>query len=312
MRTKSKFRPAVNEVLEDRTVPSGFFDNIIVSVPAQDARQVAQAFETFERSFSKDVQTILYASGTTNPSSNQTAFNAQVATDLGTLNTSIGTAVSNLSALNPNLASTIQADLLGTASTTLQSELAAVTVPITTSRSAERAFLRQSDNTIGQTDFTVTQLVRNATPPAGTVTNATAQTLVSAIGTAFGNFAQGYLNATQATATSPATNRSAFDAAVGTLLTTLNTSVDSAITAANLPSSLATSLTTTLTNDLLTGTSTTGTSLQAKLAALTSPASATGISAFFFDLRSFRTIFSGQNQVSHDVISAINTYNASP
>jgi hypothetical protein len=311
MRRKAEFRPAVTDVLEDRTVPSGFFDNLIASVPAQDAQKVEKSFETFEQSYTKDVQTILLPSGTTTPASNRAAFDTQVGTDLTTLNTSIDTIIANLpTATNPTLSSTIQSDLLGTATTSLQGALAAIASPTSTSRSATRSFLHSADSAIGQTDFQVTKLVRNATPPAGTVTNATAQTLISAINTAFGTFSQGYFNAVQATATAPSTNRSAFDAAVGTLLTTLNTSVGTAITAASLPSSLSTSLATTLTNDLLTGTSTTGTSLQARLAALTSPTS-TGFATWFFDLRSFRTILGGQSQVVHDVVSAINTYNSS-
>lgn len=317
MKKSRAFRPAAGDRLEDRTVPSGFeggFEGWISSLPAQDARAVAQAIQTFEMSYVKDVQTILYAGNASivPTSTARAAFDTQVATDLNTLNSSIDTAIANITTTsNPTLVQTIHDDLLGTASTSLQTELTTVATPTTAGWRGMRQFIYQSWNYVGPTAYTVVNLVRTATPPAGTITGATAQTILSNVATSFQTFVQGYFNAVQTAATNPATNRAAFDAQVATLIDTLNTSITGSFTSAGLPTTLATSLTQTITNDLLTGTQTTGTSLQARLGALTSPSSNTGFAAWWFDIRSLRTIYGAQGQVVRDIVTAINTYNGS-
>ena len=66
-RQPRRFRPILGEVLEDRTVPSsfrpGFVGRGIVSLPAQDAKQVAQEFRTFQQTYAQDVRTILLPPG---------------------------------------------------------------------------------------------------------------------------------------------------------------------------------------------------------------------------------------------------------
>src|SRR5258708_6345157 len=97
MRKTKAFRPLPVDVLEDRAVPSGdgWLGSLIGVAPAVDAQQVARAFATFERSYNTDVQTILFKSGTT-PTAQRSAFDAQVATDLTTLETAVDGAITNL------------------------------------------------------------------------------------------------------------------------------------------------------------------------------------------------------------------------
>ncbi len=88
-----------------------------------------------------------------------------------------------------------------------------------------RSFVSKSDQTIDQVGYQVTKLVASATAPTGTIASDAAKTLFQAVNNAFQTFSQGYASAISASTTSPVTNRSAFDAAVGTLLATLNSSI---------------------------------------------------------------------------------------
>jgi hypothetical protein len=65
-----------------------------------------------------------------------------------------------------------------------------------------------------------------------------------------------------------------------------------------------------VTNDL-TGTPAKGQSLQAQLAAIKSPSNSRGFSMWIFQAQSWWTINGGWSQVTNDIASAINTYNAS-
>src|SRR5664279_339778 len=81
MRTVHRNRPLQCEPLEDRTVMSGpdaLLGAFIQSLPVQDAQAVARAVTTFEKSYNTDVQTILVPKGTTDPTANRSAFDAQV------------------------------------------------------------------------------------------------------------------------------------------------------------------------------------------------------------------------------------------
>lgn len=301
----------------------GGYGGLNISVPSQDAQAVHKAIQTFEQSYANDVNTILLSS-TGTPTSNRAAFDAQVATDLQTLNTAIDAAIKNLPDA-ATLDTTIQNELLTPATTTgtatgtttatatsLQAQLAAIATPTTTNWWTGRSYLRQSFWAIGDTASQIEQQVSSATPPTGSITNTTAQTLVSSVKTAFQTFTQGYANAV--TTTPPSTSRTAFDNAVSTLVSTLNTSIQSAVTAANLPAATTGSLSTLatrLTADIVTPTTgATGASLQEKLAALTTPASSTGWPEYLFQAFSNHTIRRSQNQVITDIISALSSYNS--
>jgi hypothetical protein len=310
MRKMNGYRPTAGETLENRTVPSGL-GGLIGSVPAQDAQLVLKEFATFAQTYAKDVQTILLPKGTTTPLANRAAFDTAVGTALGTLNTSIDSDISNLSTA-ATLDATIQAELLGSASTTLQSELAAISTPTGTSFRATGMFLGQSGADISKTAFTVANQVRTAPAPAGTISAQTLQTILSSVGQAFGTFNQAYNSAVKTIllptgTTNPSTNRAAFDTAVGTALTTLNTSVSSALSA--LPSSVASSLSTTITADLLTSAG--GKDLQDRLAALKTPTNAMGFSVLAFRFESAANIGFAQSQVAQQIVTAVQQYNGS-
>lgn len=334
---KSKsFRPLAIDNLEDRTVPSGFgfgqagggfiglgndggfgrFAGLMIaSIPAEDVRLVAYAFQAFQQSYRNDVQSILLSS-TGTPASNRAAFDTQVTTDLTTLNSSIDTAIANL----PDVAALealIEGELLkptpstdSPTTTTLQTELANVKTRVSTNWWATRNFAWQSLSLINQSISQVTQQARTSTPPTGTITSTTTQTLVKAVKTAFQTFTQGYANAVSTTP--PSTGRPAFNTAVSTLVTILNQNIQSAVTAAKLPSATTgalSTLTTKLANDLVTpSTNANGAGLQEHLAALTTPAAPTGWSPWVFDFQSFGTIRSTRRQVIYDILSAINAF----
>jgi len=313
------FRPTAGEALEDRAVPTGGFGGgldgllagLIQSVPAADARLVLREFRTFEQTYAQDVRTILLPTGTTNPSTNRAAFDAAIATALGTLNSAIDADIQNLPTAAA-LTTTIRSELLGTGSTTLQSQLAAVASPTTNTLRAEYRFGRVGQSIVERTGYQVGQQVRTAPAPTGGVDVATLRADLVQVNAAFRTYQQSYNTAVNtvllpAGTTNPSTNRAAFDTAVGTALTTLNTSIASAL--GNLPTSVKASLATTLSNDLLTGTSTTGTSLQARLAALTTPTSARGFSPFFFRVQSSLNVQFAQGQVYQDIIAAARQFN---
>src|SRR3954452_25017532 len=90
MRQRNTFRPSVSEPLEDRTVPTGlnggagWLTGLIGLGPTAQTQAVQKAFLTFEKAYSNDVFNVLY--GTGGPSATtRAAFDAKVATDLGTL-----------------------------------------------------------------------------------------------------------------------------------------------------------------------------------------------------------------------------------
>jgi hypothetical protein len=315
------------EALEERTVPSpfgfgfggflggfrGFFGRGIASVPAQDARQVAQEFNTFQRTYSQDVRTILLPAGTTNPANNRTAFDSAVVTALGTLNSAIDTTIANLPSAS-SLAATIQGELLGSGANTLQSLLAAIPTPASVRFGAFRGFAREASFAINQVEGTVTNQVGTASAPTGSVSALTVRQDQVQVQTAFATFTQTYFNDVQtillpAGTTNPSANQTAFNQAVGTAIGTLNSAIDSALS--NLPSSLTSTLDTTIQNDLLMGNSTAGTSLQARLAGIAIPSSTGGFGGSIFQFTSRLDIRSAQSQVSQAIASAVNQYNAS-
>lgn len=325
MRKEKTFRPIVTDTLEDRTVPSGgtgdWLSGLIGSVPAQDAQQVRQAFYQFERSYASDVFNVLYGSG--GPSATtRTAFDTQVATDLGTLETAIDTAIGNLSTAS-TLTTTIHNELFGTGTTTLQGQLAAIPTPTSTSGhgywSGAWHFVGTGEWDIAQSARTVSQQVATAPAPTGTIDVATVQSILKSVGKSFQTFQTSYTNDLKnilyANGGPNATTRAAFDTQVAADIATLTTSVTSALTASGLstplPSSLVTSLTATLTADLQTPSSNpTGASLQEQLAALTTPSS-NYFSKLWFRFNSNWTVGSTQSQVTWDIINAVKTYNSS-
>ena len=325
LKQRRAFRPVLGAALEDRTVPSpfglggffggfgGFFGRGIASVPAQDARQVAQEFNTFQQTYSQDVRSVLLPAGTTNPATNRPAFDAAVATALKTLNTSIDATIANLPS-SASLATTIQGELLGSGTNTLQTLLAAIPTPGNIRFQSFRLFNREASLFIGEISGNVTSQVRTAQAPTGSISQTTIQQDLGQVQTAFQTFSQTYFGDVQtillpAGTTTPSANRAAFDQAVGMALGTLNTSIASALS--NLPTALTATLDTTVQNDLLSSGSTSGHSLQTVLAAIPTPSSTQFFAAHIFQFSSSLDIGSAQGQVTRAIAVAVNQYNAS-
>lgn len=295
MKTLRKFRPAAVEPLEDRSVPSGFGGDLIGSLPAQDARQVARAFETFEHAYETAVRTDLLVKVP-----NTTQFTKDASAAFTALNSSLTTAISNLPTASA-LGTTIQGQV-----NNLQTELNG----LTTTPPAARKLLRQVDFDISQTSFQVVQEVRSAPTPTGTVDSATLSRALESVFRAFGTFNKAYSSAIQKDllapkTTNPSSNSVAFQNDVSTALTSLSGDVTAALS--GLPPALTTTLKTTVQNDLTTG----STSLQAQLQGIALPQNTNFFTTLLFRFRSGSTIVGGQAQVVHDIVNAVHTYNNS-
>src|SRR5262245_18275116 len=106
-----RFRPTIEDALEDRAVPSrmgiglgvtsaqvGRITDRAVSIRAQAVPRVMRAFTTFRQTCFQDVRTILVPPGMTNPAERRPAFDQAVTRALATLNASLSTAVAGLPA----------------------------------------------------------------------------------------------------------------------------------------------------------------------------------------------------------------------
>lgn len=316
MRKSRAFRPEAGLPLEERSVPASFggvFGGLVGSLPAQDAQKVLQSFGTFQRTYTQDVRSILLPSGTTNPSTNRPAFDQAIGQALVALNTSIDATIANLPTA-ATLDATIQDELLGTGPNSLKTLLAAVPTPTTTQFQAARDFSRESLMFTNQVANQVAQQVRSAPVPAGTISSQVVRQDLQQVRNAYRTFGQTYNNNVRsillATGTTPSANRAAFDQSVATALNTLNAGITSAL--GNLPTSVKSSLTTTIGNDLLTGSSTSGNSLQARLASLQTPGGTRGLAPLFFRIGSFAEIGISEATVTRDILKAVNQFNASP
>jgi hypothetical protein len=313
IRKSRTFRPAVADALEARTVPSSSgIGGVIASLPVEDSQQVVRAFRAFQQTYNDDVLTILAPPGTISPSSNRAAFDQAIGSALGTLNGSIDTSIANLPAAQ-SLGATIRAELLGTGPNTLQAQLATIPSPGSVSFASQKAFTREASFYINQMSATVAFQVKTAAPPSGSVSSRSVQQDLSSIQGAFRTFSQSYSTSVRKVllppgTTNPAANRAAFNQAVATSLSTLNTTIDSALS--NLPSSLTATLDKTVQDDLLTGSSTSGNSLQSRLAALQTPTATQGSTVRIFQIGSTLTVVGARLQVDRDVVIAVGQFNA--
>jgi len=334
MAKSRRFRPAVGEVLEDRAVPSlfGFFGGLSSSVSAQDAQLVRQDFRTFEQSYGQAVSTLVQTStSATTLATNFSSFNTSTSSTISigtnttvntlsgllkTLNTSIDAHINNLSTAS-SLSTTIQGELIGSGSNSLQSLLTGITPPTSTGSRAFRSIASAADGDIRVIQGQVVQQVRSAPTPTGTISRQTLQQALSSVNVAYQGFNQTYFGLINTdllpsgTTTPSATQVAKFDSDVGNALTTLNNSVDTAVSGLGLPGASLTKLETILSNDLLTGSSTSGNSLQSRLAGLPAPNSSQFLSTSFFKVRSQLDIAASKAQVYQDIASAVAQYNSS-
>jgi hypothetical protein len=299
----------LTEVLEDRAVPAGpggggLFGGLFGSIPAQDAAKVAQEFVKFDQTYFKDVQTILF-NGSTPTATTRASFDQAVNTALGNLNTAIDKDIANLPSASTSLDATIQNELTGSASTSLQSELAALTTPTSSGFLSQLMFDIQAARVIVPVTSQVVNQVATAPAPAGGIDAATVQKAISTIASAFQSFRMGYNQAVQTDLLGSTPDRSKFDSDVAGLITTLNTAVTGAI-----PSQLPASVGTTITNLLVSNTTNTF-NLQDNLKSLPTPTAGSRFSTFLFNWGSAFYTGAAQAQVVHQLIMAVQTYNNS-
>ena len=162
----------------------GFFGRGVASVPAQDARQVAQAFGTFQQTYSQDVRSILLPARTDQPGEQPAGVQCGGHLGLGTLNTSIDATIANLPA-SSSLATTIQGELLGSGTNTLQTLLGAIPTPSNIGFRSFRVFNRESTLFINQIAGNVSNQVRTASAPTGSISQTTIQQDLSLVQTDF-------------------------------------------------------------------------------------------------------------------------------
>jgi hypothetical protein len=290
------------EALEART----FFAGTPLALrPLVDARHVFGAFQAFDKTYVGDVKTILFASGMS-PSSQRAAFDQAVAGALNTLNSTIDADISDLPA-QATLSATIQNQLTGSGTGSLQHQLAALTTPTGSGDTSAMTFRVSSQVDIGKTEASVLkEIVTSAT---GVISPATLAGDLADVTSAFANFSSTYdddANNILFGSGTPSANRPAFDGAVATALNTLNTSITAAIS--NLPASVLSSLNPKIQSDLFAA-SGAGKSLQARLASISTPGSNNFFTMLVFNVQSKFKIVPGGFQVAGDIVSAIHKFN---
>lgn len=306
MTASRSFKPAVGDRLEDRTVPSGagvslWFGASIGDVPSVDARQIVGQFQSFERSFTKDFRT--YMSGVKSGSTTAAAtFTAAIGTDITNLTTGVDGKIANLASNNATLTSAVNTDI-----SNLQTTLTGLTLPTSSAHRAANQYLNNAFNDIFKTQGDVNTLVRAATPPTGSITASAFNTVLTSVNDAFSTFRKAYNSAITTSTTSPSSNRTAFDAAVGTALGTLNTSLASAVS--TLPSAVSSSLDTEFSADILNTANASG-NLQTRLSNIATPTSGF-FSMLNFRFRSSIAIGNAQDHVVNQLYSAVRGYNNS-
>jgi hypothetical protein len=154
----------------------------------KDVGQVQVAFGKFSRSYVNAFQTVLLARGSDgkiNPTANRAAFDAKVGDALTTLNSDIDSALANLpdgtasssTSTTPQtkaaLLSAIQDALLGSASTSLKSRLAAIPTPSAVNFLSIARFGFASVQAIGGADQNVVSLVTSFAKNVNTGTGTT-------------------------------------------------------------------------------------------------------------------------------------------
>ena len=123
----------------------------------QSVPQVLSAFRTFQSSYSSEVSNVLYqadSSGNINPTNNRSAFDAKVATDLGTLQASIHTALANVSN-DTDLLTQIDSAVTGSGADSLQTQLKNLTTPSGAFTLSARVFRSESAAAVAATNGSV-------------------------------------------------------------------------------------------------------------------------------------------------------------
>ena len=126
--------------------------------------QVLSAFQTFQSSDSSDVSHVLYeadSSGNINPANNRAAFDAQVATDLSTLQASLHSALASVQN-DADLLTRIDSAVTGTGADSLQTQLKNLTTPSGAYTLSARVFRSESTAAIAATSASVVSDIARA------------------------------------------------------------------------------------------------------------------------------------------------------
>jgi hypothetical protein len=298
MRKGRLFRPTVGEALEDRSVPSAMgvgpgpapFFGGGSSILGQDAFAVSKEFQTFQASFQSAVAALrLTATTTTGPTSaGLTAYDTAVATAITTLEGSISKDLSNLTNTGAALNTTIDGFL-----STLQTNLdSAGTGLANSTNSAVRSLFREANVYLRTAMGQSVQAILTDTSPTS-VSSSTLQTVHSSVHTAFVTFNNALGTAVQNVVKGTST----------TLDTSATTQLQSDLTAAisSLPSGAQT---TAIATDVA--------NLSTALGKITLPTNTSNRwQVWNFEWQVFRTVMTAELQISHDIFSAIQTYNNS-
>ena len=164
------------------------------SAIGQDARAVQQDYQTFESAYESAVAALrLTATATTGPSADGlTAFNAAIATAIGTLNTSIGSDLSHLTTTGSAVSATIEAS-----NATLETEIeSAATGLANSTNSAVLALNRETRSYLRDAQGAATSAILGDSA-TGSLSSAVIKTFNQAVGTASQTFRSSIHSAVQ-------------------------------------------------------------------------------------------------------------------
>jgi len=340
MRKSKRFRPTLNDKLEDRTVPShllGFPPSQVLALPGdfgghgggslgggfgfpgggdlgahkqpggvtassstldQDARQVQQAFQSFNGSFLAAVAALrLTATTSAGPSAaGLTAYDSAIASAISTLNSSISSDLNNLPKTGSSLTSTISGY-----TSTLQTELQSAGAGLANSTNKAVLALEREANTYIRSAQNQTTNAILSDHPAGSITAATVQTYNQAVRTADQAFNLSISSAAQ-TAISGGTQLNS--TSVSSAVSALQTALTSAINA------LGTQFTSSTYNPISTVTTQLD-NLTTQLQNITAPTAGSKSSARLFSRTVSSVVAQNLSAINTAVATAIQNYNNS-
>jgi hypothetical protein len=334
-----EFRPWLSDTLEARAVPAtlgvttpvGLF-GINVTLPNQvptTSPQVQKAFAAFDQSYINAVDTILLApsvNGVTVPSANRAAFDAAVEQSLETLaqqlvlsvtaTTTTGSTTSSVSnqvvaAIVGNGSTSLESQLLAVSTTTIQLDLANATSVGTTSSTPLSTIVSTAEQVRPTTRVPDSESTGTSTFLTNPTSTSSSSSLTSTraandVRSAFGNFLNDYFQAVQNTLlatdaagqVNPTANRTAFDAQVNQALQSLETRLSTTLTRYPAATGLGPQIQSALEGN---GAS----SLKTQLTNLATPSSTQATVVRDFTLGSTQAIAQALSLISGDVASAL-------
>jgi hypothetical protein len=331
------FRPWLSEVLEARAVPAtlgvstpigvlGIKVNLPSQVPTT-STQVQNAFTAFDQSYINAVDTILLApnsNGLSVPTANRAAFNAAVEQSLETLAQQLVLSVTSTTTTGSTSSSSVSnqvvAAIVGTSSTSLESQLLAVsTTTIQLDVATVTSTSTSTSTTLSNAVSTVEQVRPTTRVPdaesTGSATFSTSTSSASAsastiaanqVRSAFGNFLNDYFQAVQNTLlapgasgqANPTASRAAFNAEVNQAIQTLETRLTTTLSQTRSTAGLGPQVLATLEGNG-------GSSLKSQLTNLATPSGTEATVVRDFTLGSTQAIAQALSLISGDVAAAL-------